>query len=123
MKLLRFRPLEHNEWLDRYNAVIEKAESSDGMTKISEGHDDFLTLHHIIPRSIQPELKDDKRNHVYLSFYDHAMMHYYLWRYDARYAPQLWFIAVYGRKYGLWDFPDEDMYEQLKKDVATYRKR
>ena len=123
--MFRFKPLEHNIWLDRYNDVISKAESFNGPGnfRINEsGDDDKMTLHHIIPRSLRPELKNDKRNWIYLNFYDHAMMHYYLWRYDAQYAPQLWFIAVYGRKHGLWDFPEgEEEYERLKKDAFHHR--
>ena len=114
MTLYRFHDTKDSKWLQEYNAVISRYEK--GLLQESSKQ---MTLHHIIPRSIDATLKNDKRNHIYLSFYDHAMMHYYLWKHDRRYAQQLWFIAVYGRKYGLWDFPAGDAeYEELKRDLC-----
>ena len=115
MKLYRFHDNNGSVWLRKYNDVISKAEEG----HLYEGKDDeHMTLHHIIPRSVDVSLKDDKMNHVYLSFYDHAMMHYWMWKHDRKYARQLWFIAVYGRKNRLWDFPEgEQEYEQLKNDL------
>ena len=113
--LYRFDNDEKNEWLEKYNSVITQYEN--GTLTVTD-NTAKLTLHHIIPRSIDATLKNDKRNHIWLPFYEHAMMHYYLWRYDRRYARQLWFIAVYGRKYCLWDFPEGDIeYEKLKNDI------
>ena len=115
MKLYRFHDNRDSEWLMKYNNVIKQAEEG----RLYEGKsDEHMTLHHIIPRSIDATLKNDKRNHIYLNFYDHAMMHYWMWKHDRKYARQLWFIAVYGRKHGLWDFPEgEQEYEQLKYDL------
>ncbi len=114
-------------WIDKYNKLVTdvcegKITFDDGKT-IEEGK---TTLHHIIPRSIAPELENEKSNHVWLPFKEHIDAHYYLWKANPQYAPQLWFGAVYGRKHNLWDFPCDDKdaeYEQLKRDVAKYRKK
>ena len=126
MKLYRFNNSKNDEWLNKYNEVIRRYEtgqkcsihecsqfSGDG---VFDSH--HLTLHHIIPRSVDISLKNDKRNHIYLNFYDHAMMHYYLWKHDSKYAKQLWFMATYGRKHNLWDFPEGDKeYNLLKQHL------
>lgn len=123
--MLRFDNPNNNEWLNKYNKLIEDVELgvrvfSDKAT-LEEGK---LGIHHIIPRSISPELKDEKDNQIYLPFKEHMDMHYWLWKYDSRYAPQLWFGCVYGRKNGLWDLPGGDEeYKLLKEDVKKYRKR
>ena len=123
--MLRFENPNNNEWLIKYNKLIEDVELgvrvfSDKETLV-EGK---LTLHHIIPRSVSPELTNNKENHIYLPFKEHMDLHYWLWKFDPSYAPQLWFGCVYGRKNGLWDLPGGDEeYEKLKEDVKKYRKR
>lgn len=123
--MLRFENPNNNEWLIKYNKLIEDVELgvrvfSDKETLV-EGK---LTLHHIIPRSVSPELTNNKENHIYLPFKEHMDLHYWLWKFDPSYAPQLWFGCVYGRKNGLWDLPGgEEEYEKLKEDVKKYRKR
>ena len=83
-----------------------------------------LTLHHIIPKKINPDLTNDKDNHILLPFQDHMNLHYWLWKYDKQYGPHLWFGCVFGRKYGLWDLPGGDLeYEELKRDVRERRKK
>ena len=123
--MLRFDNPNNDEWLNKYNKLVEDVElgvkSFSDKETLEEGK---LGLHHIIPRSVSPELKDNKENHIYLPFKEHMDMHYWLWRYDPKYAPQLWFGCVYGRKNGLWDLPGGDIeYEKLKEDVKKYRKR
>lgn len=124
--MLRFENPNNNEWLVKYNKLIEDVElgivvfEKDKETLV-EGK---LTLHHIIPRSVSPELTNNKENHIYLPFKEHMDLHYWLWKFDPSYAPQLWFGCVYGRKNGLWDLPGgEEEYEKLKEDVKKYRKR
>lgn len=124
--MLRFDNPNNNEWIDKYNKLIEDVEL--GVRVFSNNKETWeegkLSLHHIIPRSINPDLTDDTDNHIYLPFKEHMDLHYWLWKYDPKYAPQLWFGCVYGRKNGLWNLPGGDEeYEQLKKDVAKYRKK
>ena len=123
--MLRFENPNDNEWINKYNKLIEEVELGERVFSNKETlKEGKLGLHHIIPRSISPELTEDKNNHIYLPFKEHMDMHYWLWKFDPKYAPQLWFGCVYGRKNGLWDLPGGDEeYEQLKKDVHTYRKR
>ena len=118
MKLYRFdkQNEQNNIWLKRYNDVI-RAYENNTLKLVNESSK--KTLHHIIPRSVNIMLSNDEHNHIWLPFYEHAMMHYYLWKYDKKYARQLWFIAVYGRKNKLWDFPEGTTeYEQLKQDSS-----
>ena len=123
--MLRFENPNDNEWINKYNKLIEEVELGERVFSNKETlKEGKLGLHHIIPRSISPELTEDKNNHIYLPFKEHMDLHYWLWKFDPKYAPQLWFGCVYGRKNGLWDLPGGDEeYEQLKKDVHTYRKR
>lgn len=112
--MIRFKTKLYNYNIYKYNDLIDRVESG----QLVFERDAKLTLHHIIPRSVAPELAKDPSNHIWLPFYEHAMMHYWLWRYDKKYARQLWFIACYGRKNKLWDFPNGDEeYEQLKIDL------
>ena len=123
--MLRFANPNNNEWLILYNELINEVEK--GIKTFISGatvETGKLGVHHIIPRSIRPDLTDDTENHIYLPFKEHMDMHYWLWKFDPSYAPQLWFGCVYGRKHGLWDLPGgEEEYKQLKKDVAKYRKK
>lgn len=116
----RFPNPSANEWLDKYNALIESIES--GKIVFPEGT--WLGKHHIIPKSIAPELLKDPENLVTLPFAEHMDLHYFLWKADPAYARQLWFGAVYGRKHKLWDLPGGDAeYEQLKRDLALRKKK
>ena len=104
-------------WLKKYNLLIEQVEAG----KTFEGK---LTLHHIVPRSVDSSLSKDKSNHIWLPFAEHMDMHYWLWKYDRKFAPQLWFGCVYGRKHGLWDLPGgKEEYEQLKRDLRSSRRK
>lgn len=125
-----------NEWLTRYNDLVKSAfdehrdfkanirESrsiSDSIERLRRGK---LTLHHIIPRSLAPELTNDPDNFVYLTFSEHMDAHYYLWKADPKYGIQLWFGCVFGRKHKIWNLPGgESEYEILKKDVAAQRRK
>jgi len=129
--MYRFPNPYNNVWLNKYNDLIRLVEekqlifesnvfsnktSEEGrIDKIKKGK---TTLHHIIPRSISPELAEDLENHIYVPFKEHMDLHYYLWKADKKYARQLWFGCVFGRKYKLWDLPGGDEeYEQLKNDL------
>ena len=103
----------NNEWIDKYNTLV---------LDVKAGRYDFgdtkLSLHHIIPRSIAPELTKDKANFVYVPIVEHMMLHYYLWKADSSYGRQLWFGCVWCRKNKLWDLPGGDTeYEELKKSL------
>ena len=106
---------DHNEWLAKYNEMVVKYVHEGKLTKSGKGH-------HILPRSLYPEAANDLGNILELDFKEHIDLHYYLWKADPRYAPQLWFGAVYGIKNGLWNLYEEGEYEQLKRDVSRYRK-
>jgi hypothetical protein len=121
--MLRFPNPNNNEWLNKYNDLVESVECGkvnfSGGKSIEEGR---LTLHHIIPRSLAPELSGDTNNHIWLPFKEHMDLHYYLWKANPDYGIQLWFGCVFGRKHGYWNLPTEAEYNQLKKDVARYRR-
>ena len=117
MRLIQFPNESKSKWIDKYNELMLRSEMHD-----FEGQK--LTLHHIIPRSIDPSLKDVRENWAFLPFKEHMDAHYYLWKYDKNYASQLWFGCVYGRKHNLWNLPGgEAEYSELKRDVREYRKR
>lgn len=105
-----------SELIREYNELCEKGFSK---THISG---DGLTFHHILPRCAYPEEKDNPDNWAWLSFEDHWLAHYLLWKAtkEPRYASAFWFICVWGMKNKGMTMPDED-YNELKKDVAKYR--
>lgn len=138
--MLRFPNPDNNAWISRYNQLIEDVESgklifnfipidktkfSDRESyRIANARAGKLTLHHIIPKKIDPSLEKCKENFIYVPFKEHMDLHYYLWKADKRYAPHLRFGAAFGRKYGLWDFPGGDSeYEQMKLDCIEYKKK
>lgn len=41
---------------------------------------DYIEVHHIIPKSLNKSLKDDKNNMIALSSYNHTMIHYYYYK-------------------------------------------
>ena len=110
---------EHpSEWLDKYNQLV----SDIMIRKYKIDSSQKLGLHHIVPRSLAPELEKAKENHIWLPFQEHMDLHYFLWRHDSAYAAQLWFGCVYGRKHKMWDLPgsDEEL-KQLKEDLGRWR--
>lgn len=108
---------EHpSEWLDKYNKLVE-----DIMTRKVRFELNKLNMHHIVPKSVAPELDKPIENHIHLPFQYHMDLHYYLWRHDPQYAVQLWFGCVWGRKHHKWDLPGGDEeYKQLKEDVTLW---
>lgn len=115
-----FPNLDNNAWLEKYNSLVKSIMSGDKV--FAEGS--WLGKHHIIPKSIAPELEKDPSNIVVLPFAEHMDLHYFLWKADPSYASQLWFGCVYGRKHKLWDLPGgDDEYAQLKKDLKLSRRR
>lgn len=110
----------NNKWICKYNELVESIVS--GKKTFLDGS--WLGKHHIIPKSIAPELEKDPSNLVTLPFAEHMDLHYFLWKADPKYASQLWFGCVYGRKHKLWDLPGgKTEYKQLKKDLRLSRKR
>lgn len=101
--------------IDEYNEICASG--------FGKQHDRTVkrTLHHILPRSTFPECKDDPDNWTWLSFEDHWLAHYLLWKATnlPAYASAFWFICVYGMKNRGMTLSVED-YEQLKKDVAIH---
>lgn len=117
--MYRFPNPTNNEWIDKYNQLIDDVEAGKLVFECVEGkRNKGLSLHHILPRSIYPELTKDPNNHIYLPFKEHIDLHYYMWKADKKWAHQLWFGCVYGRKHDLWDLPGgEEEYVQLKNDL------
>lgn len=126
----------NNEWIHKYNELIEDVEPYEKERllvikdkNISESMlkgplDGPVGVHHIIPRSLHPELTKARENLIYVTFSEHMTLHYYLWKADPKYSMQLWFGCVYGRKHKLWDLPNgEEEYKLLKRDVNEYRKK
>lgn len=103
----------NSELIDEYNALCEKGFNVSSHRK--------LTFHHILPRCMYPELKDDPENWTWLSFEDHWLAHYLLWKATRLpvYASAFWFICVYGLKNRNMHI-DANEYEQLKKDVGLH---
>jgi len=118
---------DHNHYIAEYNYLC--ANNGISPTKLPKKltkkawKDLGLTLHHILPRSFYPELENDPENMVYLSFEDHAMAHYYLWKGlgTEEAAMAFWFIYVYGKKNMGFTIPEEDDVI-LREDVGTYMK-
>lgn len=138
--MLRFPNPDNNAWISRYNQLIEDVESKKIVfnyipldKSLFKTKEEFrianvragkLTLHHIIPKKIDPSLEKYKENFIYVPFKEHMDLHYYLWKADKQYAPHLRFGAAFGRKHGLWDFPGGEIeYEQMKQDCIECRKR
>lgn len=107
-----------NTWIDKYNTIVKNIKL--GKMHFPEGA--WIGKHHVIPKSISPELAKDEDNLIELPFAEHMYLHYCLWKANPSYASQLWFGCVYGRKHKLWDLPGgEEEYAQLKKDLRLSR--
>jgi len=123
--MYRYPNEDHNPYLAQYNHLCQ----THGLTpnqlprKLSKKawKNLGLTLHHVLPISFYPELEDDPENMAYLSFEDHAMAHYYLWKglETEEAAMAFWFIYLYGRKHRGFSIPDEDDH-MLREDVGSY---
>lgn len=103
-----------SELIEEYNALCAKGF---GLKKHAG-----LTFHHILPRCEWPEHKDNPCNWTWLSFEDHWLAHYLLWKATdlPKYASAFWFICVYGMKNRGMSLPANE-YDKLKHDVAVYR--
>lgn len=135
MKYLFPNP-QNNSWIDEYNNLVLEVEKHEQENKIfmktqpkrndqdpGSWSPQSIGIHHIIPKKIDPSLKNDRNNWLYVNFIDHCTLHYYLWKADPQYAPYLMFIAYAGRKMGLWDMPGgEAEWEELRKDISEIRK-
>ena len=128
----------NNEWIDKYNKLVMLIKSQEDYwkeykkTQPKRNDKDIncwkyskaVTVHHIIPKSIDESLVKDKDNLLFVPFAEHCLLHYYLWRANSIYASQLWWICIAGRKMGIWDLPNgEEEYKQLAKDVSLSRKK
>lgn len=128
----------NNEWLNKYNDLVNEVASKQDYykeykkTQPKRNDKDpncwkgskAVTIHHIIPKSIDESLVKDKDNMLFVPMADHCMLHYYLWKYNPIYASQLWWICIASRKLGLWDLPNgEEEYKRLSKDISLSRKR
>ena len=104
----------NTELIDEYNMLCE---NGFGLSKHTG-----LTFHHILPRCMFPEEKDNPDNWTWLSFEDHWLAHYLLWKATDLpvYASAFWFICVYGIKNRGMTISNED-YEKLKKDVKQHQ--
>ncbi len=128
---------DNNFWINKYNDLVIKIKSQESIIKEKKKNqkkrnDKFggnylaenIGIHHIIPKSLRPDLVKNKNNFLYVSFTNHMLLHYYLWKANPIYASQLWFGCVYGRKHKLWDLPNgEEDYKQLKEDLKLNKKK
>lgn len=135
MKYLFPNP-QNNSWIDKYNNLVLEVEKHEQENKIfmktqpkrndqdpGSWSPQSIGIHHIIPKKIDPSLKNDRNNWLYVNFFDHCTLHYYLWKADPQYAPYLMFIAYAGRKWGFWDMPGgEAEWEELRKNINEIRK-
>lgn len=141
MKYLRMPNESHNEWIDKYNSLIDDIES--GKLVFSEDYlevkkEDYpdsqsyktervkrgsMGKHHIIPKKYDPSLEKVKENLLPVPFKEHCLLHYYLWKADPSFSLHLWFIYSFGRKHGIWELPggDEER-ELLKEDLKEARR-
>ena len=61
--------------------------------------------HHILPKSLYPDLVNDKKNIVRLSAFEHFKAHYYLWKYyqlelkNKRYASSMCYAIIKMHKH------------------------
>lgn len=111
---------DNNYWFNICNEIIAKNECNIQLKKNDPNYVKY-SLHHILPRSEYPELTNDKNNWLHLPVIDHVNLHYYMWKGDSKYAKAFWFCYVYFHKYEHYNISEEE-YEQLKKDLAKYKK-
>lgn len=103
--------LTNNPFLSKYNEICSRKYKTN----------EKLSLHHILPRSKFPDLKNDTKNHAWLPTLKHVEAHYCLWKFSPLFALEFWFPLVYFKKRNLFNITDEE-YDQLKKDLKYCRK-
>lgn len=107
--IYQFPNPQNNEWINKYNEKVREIKSQEEINKEKRRQQskrdegtytaEHIGIHHILPKSINPEYKKDKNNFLYVSFKDHMDLHYYLWKADPKYARQLWFGCVGNEKW------------------------
>ena len=137
MECKQFPNPSHNKWIDKYNKLVITIKKQEAYWKEYKKtqpkrndkdancwkNSKAVTIHHIIPKSIDESLIKDKDNLLFVPFVEHCLLHYYLWKSNPIYASQLWWICIAGRKLGIWDLPHGDKeYKQLSKDISLSRK-
>ena len=134
MKYYLFPNPKKNPWIEKYNSLVSDIKEGKRIfteedlqrgseIKIGSRNVCGLGKHHVIPKSLRPDLVKDPANIVELPFKEHMDLHYFLWKADNKYGRQLWFGCVFGRKHGLWDLPGgEEEYEELKKCLRKVSK-
>jgi len=137
MDCKQFPNPENNKWINKYNKLVAKIKQQElywkeyKKTQPKRNDKDAncwknskaVTIHHIIPKSIDESLVKDKDNLLFVPFTEHCLLHYYLWKSNPIYASQLWWICIAGRKLGIWNLPHGDEeYKQLSKDISLSRK-
>lgn len=131
-RIFQFWP-SHDKYIVQYNALAKQLKSLEktdlARLRSEKACYDGKKLsrkygkHHIIPRSVRPDLADDPNNIVYADFQTHMTMHWLLWKSDSKFARQLWFGCCFGRKHKIWNLPGGDAeYEQLKRDLKKRSK-
>ena len=127
----------NNEWLNKYNALVDEISAKEDdykeIKKNQPKRNDktpelwsgkSVGIHHIIPKKIDPDLKNNKNNLLYVTIEEHCWLHYYLWKADPQYASHFWFLLQAVRKWNWWTLPGgEDEYEEIKEDVGKYKKK
>ena len=135
--MIQFPNPNNNEWIDKYNDLVKKIKSEESYWKEYKKtqpkrndkdpncwkNSKAVTIHHIIPKKIDPNLEKNKDNLLYVPFVEHCLLHYYLWKSNPIYASHLWWICIAGRKLSLWNLPGgENEYKELSKDLGKLRK-
>ena len=106
-----------NEWIDKYNSLVSEIKAKedyykeykktqpkrDDKTKTYDKNN--VGIHHIIPKSIDPSLLKDPENLLYVPFYFHLELHYYLWKASPEYANQLRFLLAAARSWEICEIP------------------
>lgn len=124
-----------NEWIIKYNKLVFEIKAKEDFykeykktqpkrnDKEKKYDKNNVGIHHIIPKSLRPDLVKNPDNLLYVPFDKHILLHYYLWKADYRYANQLKFIAAAARSWNICELPGgEETWLQICKDSVRIRK-
>ena len=116
----------NNNYINDYNKLIQTngiCENNRNGISHKKLKEMSYSLHHIIPRSFDPSLTNDKDNQVWLPIKDHIHVHYLLWKglNDPKSAMAFWFIYIYGKNNLDYIISDNDD-KLLHENVNTYLK-
>ncbi len=112
--------IKHNKYWKIYNQIIDKALSENRSKKNA-----YYENHHIVPRSIRPDLEKDKNNQVLLTAREHYICHYLLTKFTTGvnndkmiYSFHLMQFSQYGQR----KIFNSLLYEKNKIKMSNLRK-